>query len=142
MSALVDTHEHAGLPLVVRTSVNDDGQPIMPLLANRVRDVPTVASAQDLDTKHLTCMPCILPGMSTTGDLKVSSRGQMSLPASTRHRWGLDEGGELGYLDVGDAIVLVPGGVDRLRAALLDVVSDADWDAARSGFGDPELANE
>ncbi len=80
--------------------------------------------------------------MSTTGDLKVSSRGQMSLPASTRHRWGLDEGGEVGYLDVGDAVVLVPGGVDRLRAALLNTVTDADWAAAQSGFGDPELANE
>jgi bifunctional DNA-binding transcriptional regulator/antitoxin component of YhaV-PrlF toxin-antitoxin module len=80
--------------------------------------------------------------MSRTGDLKVSSRGQMSLPATTRHRWGLDEGGEVGYLDVGDAIVIVPGGVDRLRAALLGAVSDADWDAARAGFGDPDLANE
>ncbi len=66
----------------------------------------------------------------------------MSLPASTRHRWGLDEGGAVGYLDVGDAVVLVPGGVDQLRAALLDAISDADWEAARSGFGDPELANE
>lgn len=80
--------------------------------------------------------------MSTTGDLKVSSRGQMSLPASTRHRWGLDEGGAVGYLDIGDAVLLVPGGVDQLRAALLDAVSDADWETARSGFGDPELANE
>jgi bifunctional DNA-binding transcriptional regulator/antitoxin component of YhaV-PrlF toxin-antitoxin module len=80
--------------------------------------------------------------MSTTGDLRVSSRGQMSLPASTRHRWGLDEGGEVGYLDIGDAVLLVPGGVDQLRAALLDAVSDADWETARSGFGDPELANE
>jgi bifunctional DNA-binding transcriptional regulator/antitoxin component of YhaV-PrlF toxin-antitoxin module len=80
--------------------------------------------------------------MSTTGDLKVSSRGQMSLPASTRHRWGLDEGGEVGYLDIGDAVLLVPGGVDQLRSALLDAVTDADWEAARSGFGDPELANE
>jgi len=84
----------------------------------------------------------MLSDMSTTGDLKVSSRGQMSLPASARHRWGLDEGGDVGYLDIGDAIVLVPGGVDRLRAALLDAVSDADWAAAREGFGDAELANE
>jgi bifunctional DNA-binding transcriptional regulator/antitoxin component of YhaV-PrlF toxin-antitoxin module len=80
--------------------------------------------------------------MSTTGDLKVSSRGQMSLPAPTRHRWGLDGGGQVGYLDVGDAIVLVPGGVDGLRSALLDAVAEADWEAARAGFGDPELANE
>jgi bifunctional DNA-binding transcriptional regulator/antitoxin component of YhaV-PrlF toxin-antitoxin module len=80
--------------------------------------------------------------MSTTGDLKVSSRGQMSLPASTRHRWGLDDGGQVGYLDIGDAVLLVPGGVEQLRAALLDAVADTDWEAARSGFGDPELANE
>lgn len=30
----------------------------------------------------------------------------MSWHATTRHRWGLDEGGEVGYLDVGDAIVM------------------------------------
>jgi bifunctional DNA-binding transcriptional regulator/antitoxin component of YhaV-PrlF toxin-antitoxin module len=84
----------------------------------------------------------MLSGMSMTGDLKVSSRGQMSLPASARHRWGLDEGGEVGYLDVGDAVVLVPGGVDQVRAALLDAVSDAEWEAARAGFGDPEIADE
>lgn len=84
----------------------------------------------------------MLGPVSTTGELRVSSRGQMSLPAATRHRWGLDEGGEVGYLDVGEAMVIVPGGVDRLRATLLDAVSDSDWDAARDGFGDPDLANE
>jgi hypothetical protein len=66
----------------------------------------------------------------------------MSLPAATRHRWGLDDGGEVGYLDIGDGILLVPGGVERLRTQLLAAVSDADWEAARAGFGDPELANE
>lgn len=66
----------------------------------------------------------------------------MSLPATTRHRWGLDDGGQVGYLDVGDAIVIVPGGVQRLRAALFDTVSTADWEAARAGFGDADLANE
>lgn len=66
----------------------------------------------------------------------------MSLPAATRHRWGLDDGGEVGYLDIGDAVLLVPGGVDHLRTQFLAAVSDADWEAARAGFGDPELANE
>lgn len=66
----------------------------------------------------------------------------MSLPASTRRRWGLDEGGEVGYLDVGDAIVLVPGGVDALRRQLLASVTDADWNEARLGFGDVDLATE
>jgi len=66
----------------------------------------------------------------------------MSLPASTRHRWGLDAGGEVGYLDLGDAIVIVAGGVGALRRRLLDAVSEDDWDLARTGFGDDELATE
>ena len=80
--------------------------------------------------------------MGNSGDLRVSARGQMSLPAVARHRWGLDDGGEVGFLDTGDAIVIIPGGVDRLRHALLDVVSEADWDEARAGFGDLDLASE
>jgi hypothetical protein len=66
----------------------------------------------------------------------------MSLPASTRHRWGLDQGGEIGYVDLGDVIVLVPGGLDALRRQLLASVTDADWDEARLGFGDVDLATE
>jgi bifunctional DNA-binding transcriptional regulator/antitoxin component of YhaV-PrlF toxin-antitoxin module len=80
--------------------------------------------------------------MTATGDLRVSARGQMSLPSSARHRWGLDDGGDVGYLDLGDAIVLVPGGTTRLRRKLLDAVTGDDWDLARQGFGDEELANE
>lgn len=84
----------------------------------------------------------MLLDMSTTGDLRISSRGQMSLPAGARHRWGLDDGGDVAYLDLGDALVLVPGGVNQLRAALLDAVSDDIWDSARNGFGDPDLADQ
>jgi hypothetical protein len=80
--------------------------------------------------------------MSNSGELHISSRGQMSLPALPRHRWGLDEGGEVGYLDLGDAVVIVPGGVEALRASVLGRLTDADFDRARRGFGDPELANE
>jgi bifunctional DNA-binding transcriptional regulator/antitoxin component of YhaV-PrlF toxin-antitoxin module len=80
--------------------------------------------------------------MSTTGDLKISSRGQMSLPATARHRWGLDEGGDVGYLDLGDAVVLVPGSAHELRAALLGAISDDIWESARQGFGDPDLADQ
>jgi hypothetical protein len=56
-----------------------------------------------------------------------------------RHRWGLDEGGVVGWVDLGDAVLLVPGGASQLRNELL---AGADWDAARDGFGDPELANQ
>lgn len=77
--------------------------------------------------------------MARAGEVKVSERGQMALPAQTRHRWDLDLGGVVGWLDLGDAVLLVPGGVSVLRNELL---ANADWAAARGGFGDPELANQ
>lgn len=80
--------------------------------------------------------------MSNTGRVKVSERGQMSLPAAARRRWGIEGGGELGWLDVGSALILVPGGVDAARAELLGNVTQADWAEARKGFGDPELASQ
>jgi hypothetical protein len=66
----------------------------------------------------------------------------MSLPAATRRRWRMREGGQVGYLDLGDAVVLVPGGVKRLRRGLLDAVTVEDWRSASEGFGDPDLASE
>jgi bifunctional DNA-binding transcriptional regulator/antitoxin component of YhaV-PrlF toxin-antitoxin module len=80
--------------------------------------------------------------MTSAGDLRVSSRGQMSLPSTTRRRWGLDDGGDVGYLDLGDAIVIVPGGTTALRRKLLDAVTGSDWELARAGFGDEDLANQ
>ena len=77
--------------------------------------------------------------MAVRGEVKVSERGQMALPAQTRHRWGLDQGGTVGWIDLGDAVLLFPGGLSELREQLLGT---ADWDSARSGFGDPELANQ
>ena len=80
--------------------------------------------------------------MASSGDLHVSSRGQMSFPATTRRRWGLDAGGEVGYLDLGDAVLIIPGGVKAAQRSLLEAITDADWAAAREGFGDPDLASE
>ncbi len=78
----------------------------------------------------------------TTGDLKVSQRGQLSLPAEPRRRWGLQQGGHIAYLDLGDAVLLLPGRIDELRAELLAAMTEADWEQARQGFGDPELSTE
>ena len=80
--------------------------------------------------------------MANTGELRVSARGQMSLPATARHRWRLEHGGEVSYLDLGDAVVIVPRGIKRLRNDLLGVVSAEDWEQARAGFGDRDLATE
>ena len=80
--------------------------------------------------------------MAASGKLKVSNRGQMSLPSSARHRWGLDDGGDVGFLDLGDSLLLVPSGLANLRDEILGRITDADWVDARRGFGDPELASE
>lgn len=93
-------------------------------------------------TRQMVDAPCNIRGMESSGDLRVSSRGQMSLPAAARTRWELTGGGEVGYLDLGDALLLVPGGVEALRRRVLNAVTDADWEAAASGFGDPDLASE
>jgi bifunctional DNA-binding transcriptional regulator/antitoxin component of YhaV-PrlF toxin-antitoxin module len=77
--------------------------------------------------------------MANAGEVKVSERGQMALPAQTRHRWGLDEGGMIGWVDLGDAVLLLPAGLDEVRN---EALATAAWDEARFGFGDPEMANQ
>jgi hypothetical protein len=69
-------------------------------------------------------------------------RGQMSLPAEARHRWGLEGGGEVGYLDVGEAVILIPGSVENLRHRLFQALTEEDWAHVRDGRGNPDLANE
>jgi hypothetical protein len=75
--------------------------------------------------------------MAQSGEVRASDRGQMALP-QVRHRWGLDGSGTVGWVDLGDAMLLVPGGIAGLRSELL---GRAAWKAARAGFGDPEPAN-
>ncbi len=60
------------------------------------------------------------------GQVRITERGQMSLPAQARHRWGLDGGGEVGWVDLGDVLVLVPGGITAARAALLEQIGEDD----------------
>ena len=80
--------------------------------------------------------------MTNTGEVRVSQRGQMSLPADARHRWGLDDGGDVSYVDIGDAVILIPEGADALRRRLIDAVTDEEWHRARRGFGDADLVSE
>jgi hypothetical protein len=39
-------------------------------------------------------------------------------------------------------VILIPGGVNRLRRQLLEAVSQEDWEGARQGLGDDELRSE
>ena len=66
--------------------------------------------------------------MSRAGDLRVSDRGQMSLPAAARRRWGLVDGGSVGYIDIGDG-----GTADSRRRR--EAASGASGCRFRSGLG-------
>jgi bifunctional DNA-binding transcriptional regulator/antitoxin component of YhaV-PrlF toxin-antitoxin module len=57
----------------------------------------------------------------------VSTSGQMSLPADVRRRWKLQKGGPVDVIDLGDAVMIVPGGKGR---HLLNDVLSADEHAA------------
>jgi bifunctional DNA-binding transcriptional regulator/antitoxin component of YhaV-PrlF toxin-antitoxin module len=58
--------------------------------------------------------------MSTSAEFLVSTSGQMSVPAAVRHRWGLDKGGRITVVDLGEAVILLPpGGRQQLLANAL-----------------------
>ncbi len=76
--------------------------------------------------------------MAGTSEFLVSASGQMSVPAAVRHRWGLDSGGRVTVVDLGDAVVLLPhGGRQRLLAEALTADQHRDFVAS---MNDPDLA--
>jgi bifunctional DNA-binding transcriptional regulator/antitoxin component of YhaV-PrlF toxin-antitoxin module len=77
--------------------------------------------------------------MSTTTKARVSHRGQTSLPAELRHRWGIEAGGEIAFIDLGDAALVVPGGVaqQELRRVLRDR-----YEHGIAAIDDPDLAEQ
>ena len=77
--------------------------------------------------------------MSGVHQFLVSTSGQMSLPASARHRWDLLEGGPVDVLDLGFGVLTVPAGQGR---RLLDDLLSAEDHAAfvASLAQDPDLA--
>jgi bifunctional DNA-binding transcriptional regulator/antitoxin component of YhaV-PrlF toxin-antitoxin module len=79
-----------------------------------------------------------VPGTSTA---KVSHRGQTSLPAELRHRWGIENGGEVGIVDLGDAALIVPGGIHVARRELRRVLRER-YDEGLAAIDDPDLADQ
>lgn len=79
--------------------------------------------------------------MTATSTARVSHRGQTNLPAEVRRRWGIDDGGEIGIIDLGDALLVVPGGMDAARAEVLRVVRER-YDDGLATIDDPELATQ
>jgi bifunctional DNA-binding transcriptional regulator/antitoxin component of YhaV-PrlF toxin-antitoxin module len=85
-----------------------------------------------LTTKYPELMPAIQQYV-------VSASGQMSLPASARHRWALDKGGPVDVVDLGFGVLTVPAG--EARRLLNDLLSRKDHAAfVRSLADDEDLA--
>ena len=79
--------------------------------------------------------------VSATTNAKVSHRGQTSLPAQLRHRWGLAAGGDIGVIDLGGAALIVPGGVEAARAELWRALQ-TDYEQGLARVDDPDLADQ
>lgn len=79
--------------------------------------------------------------MSATTNARVSHRGQMSLPADLRHRWGIEAGGEIGFIDLGEAALIVPGGLGAARRELRRALRER-YARGLSAMNDPDLADE
>jgi bifunctional DNA-binding transcriptional regulator/antitoxin component of YhaV-PrlF toxin-antitoxin module len=76
--------------------------------------------------------------MATAAEFLVSTSGQLSVPAAVRHRWGLDKGGRVTVIDLGDAVVLLPPGA---RQQLVDeALSPEDHLRFVAQLEDPDLA--
>ena len=76
--------------------------------------------------------------MASPTEFLVSSSGQMSVPAAVRHRWGLDHGGRVSVIDLGDAVVLLPPGA---RQRLIDQALSAEEHVRRvAALDDADLA--
>ncbi len=76
--------------------------------------------------------------MAGPAEFLVSSSGQMSVPAPVRHRWGLDNGGRVTVIDLGDAVVLLPPGA-RQRL-LAEALSAEDHRSYVENLDDSDLA--
>lgn len=79
--------------------------------------------------------------VTATSSARVSHRGQTSVPADLRRRWGMEQGGEVGFIDLGDSALIVPGGIAAARAELHRVLRDR-YDAGLASLEDPDLVDE
>ena len=74
----------------------------------------------------------------STETFRISASGQMSLPAAVRHRWHLDQGGQVDVVDLGFGVLTLPAGG---AARLLDDILPAEAHYAASvADEDPDLA--
>jgi len=76
------------------------------------------------------------------GRYRVSPRGQFSLPASARRRWGIEGGGDVEVFDLGEAVVIFPGGPGTARRGLANALDARRYEELLGRIDDPDLRDE
>jgi bifunctional DNA-binding transcriptional regulator/antitoxin component of YhaV-PrlF toxin-antitoxin module len=66
----------------------------------------------------------------------------LSFPATTRQRWGITDGGDVEVFDLGDAVVILPGGTGAAKRALAKALTRSNYAAFRSSVDDVDLRDE
>jgi len=79
------------------------------------------------------------PSPRVVGLFKVSPRGQLSLPADVRRRWGIEAGGSVEMVDLGRSVLLVPGGEGTLRRMVGEIVTPELYEELLAEIDDPDL---
>jgi bifunctional DNA-binding transcriptional regulator/antitoxin component of YhaV-PrlF toxin-antitoxin module len=73
---------------------------------------------------------------------KVSPRGQFSLPAAARRRWGIEHGGEVELFDLGSCVVMLPVGAGSARASIARALTADRYQNHVKSITDPDLRDE
>ena len=76
------------------------------------------------------------------GAFRVSARGQLSLPADVRRRWGLERGGPVEVVDLGHSVLLIPGEGGSLWRRIGEVLTADAYQEFVDNIDDPDLRNE
>lgn len=89
---------------------------------------------------HVT-YACVMSDLQVEGRAvyKVSPRGQFSLPADARRRWGIENGGEVEVFDLGNCVVMVPVGDSSVRASLARALTAERYRQHVGHISDPDL---
>ena len=64
------------------------------------------------------------------------------MPAALRQRWGIDEGGEVAFVDLGHAALLLPGGSRSALAEMRRVLEGGAYERGVELIDDPDLADQ
>jgi bifunctional DNA-binding transcriptional regulator/antitoxin component of YhaV-PrlF toxin-antitoxin module len=79
-------------------------------------------------------------GMDRVATARVSRRGKTNLPAELRHRWGIEEGGVIAFIDLGDAALVLLGGIEAAKAEVRRLLAAGSYSAGLAAIDYPDLA--